>query len=222
MSGVVCVIDGLTESRHTKPVRPSQGRPAMPGSTSGEGALPEARVRVDRFYFGPPVGFPVQFRVIGPDPMKVRTIADQVRAVMAENPDVIDPHVNWGEQEKSIRLEVDQDRARALGLTPHDVSQMLATLLTGYNVTQYREGIEHIDVIARSSCRAPRPRSPPLADDYDAQRHRGAAVADCAAQLPIRGADPLAPQPRHRADRAQRCCRQRPGARCDKRDHAQA
>jgi multidrug efflux pump subunit AcrB len=115
-----------------------------------EGALPEARVRVDRFYFGPPVGFPVQFRVIGPDPMKVRTIADQVRAVMAENPDVIDPHLNWGEEEKSIRLEVDQDRARALGLTPHDVSQMLATLLSGYNVTQYREGIEHIDVIARA------------------------------------------------------------------------
>src|SRR5205807_2206091 len=50
-----------------------------------DGALPEARTRVDRFNFGPPVGFPVQFRVIGPDPMKVRTIADQVRAVMAEN-----------------------------------------------------------------------------------------------------------------------------------------
>ena len=82
--------------------------------------------------------------------MKVRTIADQVRAVMAGNPDVIDPHLNWGEQEKSIGLEVDQDRARALGLTPHDVSQMLATLLSGYNVTQYREGIEHIDVIARA------------------------------------------------------------------------
>ena len=47
--------------------------------------------------------------------MKVRSIADQVRAVMAGNPDVIDPHLNWGEQEKSIRLEVDQDRARALG-----------------------------------------------------------------------------------------------------------
>jgi len=50
------------------------------------GALPEARTRVDRFNFGPPVGFPVQFRIVGPDPMKVRTIADQVRAVMAQNP----------------------------------------------------------------------------------------------------------------------------------------
>jgi multidrug efflux pump len=114
------------------------------------GALPEARTRVDRFNFGPPVGFPVQFRVIGPDPMKVRTIAEQVRAVMAQNPKVVDPHLNWGEQVKSIRLEVDQDRARALGLTPQDVSQMLQTLLTGYTVTQYREGIEHIDVVARA------------------------------------------------------------------------
>jgi multidrug efflux pump subunit AcrB len=115
-----------------------------------EGAVPEARARIDRFSFGPPVGFPVQFRVVGPDPMKVRVIADQVRAVMAENPDVIDPHLNWGEQVKSVRLEVDQDRARALGLTPQDISQMLQTLLSGYVVSQYREGIEHIDVVARA------------------------------------------------------------------------
>jgi multidrug efflux pump len=115
-----------------------------------EGALTEARARVDRFSFGPPVGFPVQFRVVGPDPLKVRGIADQVRAVMAENADIIDPHLNWGEQVKSIRLEVDQDRARALGLTPQDISQMLQTLLSGYVVSQYREGIEHIDVVARA------------------------------------------------------------------------
>jgi multidrug efflux pump len=114
------------------------------------GALPEARTRVDRFNFGPPVGFPVQFRIVGPDPMKVRTIADQVRAVMAQNPKVVDPHLNWGEQVKSIRLEVDQDRARALGLTPQDVSQTLQTLLTGFTVTQFREGIETIDVVARA------------------------------------------------------------------------
>src|SRR5690349_15403728 len=62
-----------------------------------EGALPEARSRVDRFVFGPPVGFPVQFRVIGPDPMKVREIAEQVRQVMAANPKVIDPHLDWNE-----------------------------------------------------------------------------------------------------------------------------
>jgi multidrug efflux pump len=115
-----------------------------------DGALPRARTRVDRFVFGPPVGFPVQFRVLGPDPLKLREIAEQVRAVMAQNPKIVDPHLNWTEQVKSIRLEVDQDRARALGLTPQDVAQTLQTLLSGYTVTQYREGIEHIDVVARA------------------------------------------------------------------------
>jgi multidrug efflux pump len=115
-----------------------------------EGALPAARARVDRFVFGPPVGFPVQFRVVGPAPLTLRKIAEQVRAVMAADPKIVDPHLNWTEQVKSIRLEVDQDRARALGLTPHDVAQTLQTLLSGHTITQYREGIEHIDVIARA------------------------------------------------------------------------
>src|SRR5204863_4310113 len=115
-----------------------------------DGALPAARTRVDRFVFGPPVGFPVQFRVIGPDSMKARAIADEVRQVMAANDKIIDPHLDWSEQVKSIRLEIDQDRARALGLTPQDVAQTLQTLLSGYTVTQYREGIEHIDVVARA------------------------------------------------------------------------
>ena len=115
-----------------------------------DGALPEARVRVDRFVFGPPVGFPVQFRVVGPDPLKVRTIAEQVRQVMAANPKIVDAHLDWSEQVRSVRLEVDQDRARALGLTPQDVAQTLQTLLSGLTVTQYREGIEHIDVVARA------------------------------------------------------------------------
>ncbi len=115
-----------------------------------DGALPQARARVDRFTFGPPVGFPVQFRVVGPDPMKVRAIAEQVRIVMATDRKVVDPHLNWGEMEKSIRLEVDQDRARIMGLTPQDVAQNLQTLLSGYTITQYREGIEHIDVVARA------------------------------------------------------------------------
>ena len=114
------------------------------------GALPAARARVERFVFGPPVGFPVQFRVSGPKPDKVRAIAENVRSVMAQNPNVISPFLDWNEQEKSIHLEIDQDRARALGLTPQDVSQTLQTLLSGHVITQYREGIEHIDVVARA------------------------------------------------------------------------
>ncbi len=115
-----------------------------------DGAVSAARARVDRFVFGPPVGFPVQFRVVGPDPLTVREIAGSVRDVMAENPKIIDAHLDWNEQVKSIRLEVDQDRARALGLTPADVSESLQTLLSGYTVTQLREGTDQIAVVARA------------------------------------------------------------------------
>ncbi|EKF18464.1 efflux RND transporter permease subunit [Nitratireductor pacificus] len=115
-----------------------------------EGGLPQARVRVTELVFGPPVGFPVQFRVVGPDPLEVRRIAYQVRDVMAQNPRALDPNLDWNEQAKSIRLEVDQDRARALGLTPQDIGQTLQTLLSGYTVTAVRDGIETIDVVARA------------------------------------------------------------------------
>ncbi|MGE0713929.1 MAG: efflux RND transporter permease subunit [Alphaproteobacteria bacterium] len=114
------------------------------------GALTEARARVDRFVFGPPVGFPVQFRVAGPDAMQVRDIAYRVRDLMRANKAVVDPHLNWDEQAKSVRLAVDQDRARALGLTPQDIAGTLATLLSGYTVTAQREGIELVDVVARA------------------------------------------------------------------------
>jgi multidrug efflux pump subunit AcrB len=115
-----------------------------------DGALNEARVRVDRFNFGPPVGFPVQFRVIGPDPNKVRDIAYQVRDVMRQNKNVKDVQLDWNEQSPYLKLVVDQDRARALGLTPQDVSQALAMLISGAPVTTIRDGIEKVGVVARA------------------------------------------------------------------------
>ena len=149
-----------------------------------DGAISEARTRVDRFVFGPPVGYPVQFRVIGPDPLKVRDIAEQVRKVMAENRKLIDPHLDWGEQARAIRLEVDQDRARALGLTPQDVAQTLQTLLTRLHRDAIsRRHRDHRRGRARGVRRAARSRAAAGPDDLDAQRRRGAAVADRAAQL---------------------------------------
>lgn len=115
-----------------------------------EGQLTEARVRVDRFNFGPPVGFPVQFRVIGPDTAKVREIAYKVRDVMRANPNVVEPQLDWNEQAPYLKLVVDQDRARALGLTPQDVSQSLALLISGTTVTTIRDGIEKVGVVARA------------------------------------------------------------------------
>src|SRR5579871_6371688 len=115
-----------------------------------QGDLSEARVRVDRFNFGPPVGFPVQFRVIGPDTQKVREIAYRVRDVMRADRQVVDPHLDWNEQAPFLRLVVDQDRARALGLTPQDVSQSLSMLISGAPVTTVRDGIEKVGVVARA------------------------------------------------------------------------
>ncbi|HET9718343.1 MAG TPA: efflux RND transporter permease subunit [Pseudolabrys sp.] len=115
-----------------------------------DGALSEARVRVDRFNFGPPVGFPVQFRVIGPDTRKVRDIAYRVREVMRSNPQVIDPHLDWNERSPYLRLVVDQDRVRALGMTPQEISKSLSMLLSGVPITTVRDGVEKIEVVARA------------------------------------------------------------------------
>ena len=115
-----------------------------------QNVIPEARLRIDRLNFGPPVGFPVQFRVLGPDGDSVRRVADKVRTAMRANANTRDVQFDWNEQKKSIRLEVDQDRARSLGLTPQDIAQTLETLLSGYTVTEYKEGIELVPVVARA------------------------------------------------------------------------
>jgi multidrug efflux pump len=114
------------------------------------GAVPEARVRVDQLNFGPPVGFPVQFRVIGPDPIKVREIAYRVREAMRSEPNTRDVQLDWNEQVKRVQLVVDQDRVRAIGITPQELAQSLQTLLSGVAITEYREGVELIDVVARA------------------------------------------------------------------------
>ena len=115
------------------------------------GALSQAWVRVDRFNFGPPVGFPVQFRISGPDPDRALAIAEQVRDVMRGEARAVDPHLNWGEKMPSLHLEVDQARARAFGLTPQAIAQSLQTLIGGVAITTLRAGDERIDVVARAT-----------------------------------------------------------------------
>jgi len=92
----------------------------------------------------------VQFRVVGPDAGKVREIAYKVRDVMRQNPNVRDPQLDWNEQSPYLKLVVDQDRARALGLTPQDVSQALSMLISGAQVTTIRDGVEKVAVVARA------------------------------------------------------------------------
>ena len=116
-----------------------------------DGLMPEARVRVVRFNFGPPVGFPVQFRVIGSSTKTVREIAARVRDTLRQDPAIVDPHLDWNEQTPSLRLDIDQQRMRALGLTSQDVSQSLQTQISGLPVTTVRDGIDKVDVVVRAS-----------------------------------------------------------------------
>ncbi|WEE77611.1 efflux RND transporter permease subunit [Comamonas testosteroni] len=113
-------------------------------------SFPHIRTRVYRLELGPTVGYPVQFRVRGADPDTVREIAAQVRDRMREHPHVRDVNLQWSERTKAIRFQIDQDRARALGLDTQAISRTLQTLLSGYTVTQVREGTELIDVVARA------------------------------------------------------------------------
>ena len=113
-------------------------------------AFAAATIRVLRLDFGPPVGYPVQFRVIGPNPDEVRRIAYQVREVMRTEPAAVTPNLEWNETAKRVRLQVDQDRARLIGFAPQEVANSMQILLTGTPVTQFRDGRESIDVVARA------------------------------------------------------------------------
>ncbi len=113
-------------------------------------AQPDVRGRVLRLEFGPPVGFPVQFRILGPDPDIVRNIAYQVRDVVSESPLVRDTQLNWNEQVRTLKVNVDHDKAQLLGLSSADISQTLQTVYTGATVTQIRRHEELIDVVLRA------------------------------------------------------------------------
>ncbi|MCC6561786.1 MAG: efflux RND transporter permease subunit [Xanthomonadales bacterium] len=108
------------------------------------------RGRVTRLENGPPVGFPVQFRVMGEDIPTVRRIAREVATVMRANPDLSNVHLDWEEPSKVIRLVIDQDRARQIGVNSQQLSQFIQSSISGSRITQYREGDETIDVMLRS------------------------------------------------------------------------
>ena len=112
-------------------------------------AFPEVRVRVKLLPNGPPVAYPVQFRVVGTDPRVLRQRADEVKAVMRDNANTRGVNDNWNESVKALRLEVDQDKARALGVTSQSIAQATRTLLSGTPVGQFREGDRLIDMVLR-------------------------------------------------------------------------
>ncbi|WP_423358970.1 efflux RND transporter permease subunit [Pseudomonas citronellolis] len=115
--------------------------------------FPTLRSRISRLENGPPVGYPVQFRVSGEHIQQVRELARKVAAKMRENPHVVNVHLDWEEPSKVIRLNLDQDRARALGVSTQDVSQFLQSSLTGSTVSYYREDNELIEILLRGDAR---------------------------------------------------------------------
>jgi len=111
--------------------------------------FPDLRANISRVENGPPVGFPVQFRLSGQNMGQLRRIAEQIAEVMRGNPHLTNVHLDWGEQSKMVSIEIDQNKARLLGLSSQDLSQMLNTWLTGLPVTSYRDGDKSIDVVLR-------------------------------------------------------------------------
>ncbi len=115
--------------------------------------FPTLRSRVSRLENGPPVGYPIQFRVSGEHIPEVRAIARSVAAKVRENPEVTNVHLDWEEPSKVVRLNIDQARARALGVNSADLSRALQSSLSGVVVSQYREDNELIDVEVRGDRR---------------------------------------------------------------------
>ena len=111
--------------------------------------FPEVRGRVKLLPNGPPVAYPVQFQVLGPDIGVVRTVADRVKEVMRANPNTVGVNDNWNEAVKVLRLDLDQDKLRALGVTSQAVRRVVNTTLTGTPVGQFRETNRLIDIVVR-------------------------------------------------------------------------
>jgi multidrug efflux pump len=111
--------------------------------------FPEVRGRVKLLPNGPPVPYPVQFRVVGTDPLLLRERADEVNAILRLNPNMRGVNDNWNESVKVMRLEVDQTKARALGVSSQSIAQASRAIFSGATVGQFREGDQLIDIVLR-------------------------------------------------------------------------
>ena len=122
-------------------------RKALPTLLATE--FPEVRGRVKLLPNGPPVPYPVQFRVVGADPAVLRGLADEVKGLMRASPNMRGVNDNWNESVKALRLEIDQTKARALGVSSQSIANATRTVLSGSTVGQYRDGDKLIDIVLR-------------------------------------------------------------------------
>ncbi len=112
--------------------------------------FPGVRGRVLRVPLGPPVNYPVQFRVSGEDPAQLKAIAERVAEKVRANPHTLDVNTDWGDKVLALRVDVDQDKARALGVSSAGVSRAVAAVVSGVPLGQYRENDRLIEVVLRA------------------------------------------------------------------------
>ncbi|MEQ5802401.1 efflux RND transporter permease subunit [Halomonas sp. H10-9-1] len=117
------------------------------------GDFPEARVRVERLLYGPPVEWPVTIRVVGDDADRLREIGHEVREVIAANEATRDPHLEWDERAPRLHLALDHHRLRLIGLTPDEVARQLQFQLDGITITELRDGIRLVPAVGRGAAR---------------------------------------------------------------------
>lgn len=115
-----------------------------------QGMFPEARVRVHTLLFGPPVVWPVTFRVVGPEANELRRIGNELKTLIGQQDFTIDPHLQWGDRVPTLHLNADRTRLMQLGLTMQDVTGQLQAQLQGLPVVQVREQIRTVSVVMRA------------------------------------------------------------------------
>lgn len=116
-----------------------------------EGAVTGARIRTTQLLLGPPVPFPVGFRVLGPDPIRVQEIATQVLGISQQVDLARDMHLEWSNQAASLELQIDRAKVSELGLSPQAIARQLALVLNGVPAAQVREGNRTIDIVLRAN-----------------------------------------------------------------------
>jgi multidrug efflux pump len=112
--------------------------------------FPGVRTRAFRTPLGPPVAYPVQFRVLGPDPQRLKAIGEEVAAAMRDDPRTLDVHPDWGERAPAVRIEVDQDKARAIGLSSAQIARAVGGAVSGATIGTFRERDKLIEVVMRA------------------------------------------------------------------------
>jgi len=113
------------------------------------GEFPEARVRVSQLLYGPPVIWPVEFRIVGEDQQKLRRIGYELRELMEAHPNIVDPHLEWDDRAPAAYLNMDVERLRLIGLTPRDVAEQLEYQSHGLAVAQIRQDIRTVELLVR-------------------------------------------------------------------------